>query len=120
MEFPTLFPNGDKLPLQPCIKNIPLDGYALHLMRYHDNRFGCHPRFIYYLHNLIRRHKSQETANLFFRQQQEHNIPTTIEEFPIHLQDIPKGNLPEHVMWFKAHLHGTKESWAQWRIERKN
>ena len=23
-------------------------------------------------------------------------------------------------MWFKAHLHGTKEYWTLWRIERKN
>ena len=30
MAFPTLFPNGDALPRQPHIKNIPLDGYALH------------------------------------------------------------------------------------------
>ena len=67
MAFPNLFPNGDALPRQPHIKNIPLDGYALHLMRYHDNKFGRHPRFRYYLYNLIMRHRSQKIANFFFR-----------------------------------------------------
>ena len=45
MEFPTLFPNGDALPRQPRIKRIPLDIYAVHLMRYHDIIFGSHPLF---------------------------------------------------------------------------
>ena len=85
MEFPTLFPNGDELPLQPCIKNIPLDGYALHLMIYHDNRFGRHPHFRYYLYNLIMCHRSLKTTNFFFQQWQEHNMPTIIEELCIHL-----------------------------------
>ena len=68
MEFPTLFPNGDALPLQLCIKNIPLDGYALHLMRYHDDKFGHNLRFRYFLYNLIMHRGIQETTNLFFRQ----------------------------------------------------
>ena len=43
MEFPTLFPTGDALLHQPPMRNILLDNYAVHLMRYHDNRFGIHP-----------------------------------------------------------------------------
>ena len=37
LAFPTLFPNGDALPHQARIKNILLDTYTIHLMRYHDN-----------------------------------------------------------------------------------
>ena len=59
MAFPTIFPNGDALPRQPCIKNIPLDGYELHLIRYHENRFGRHPHLRYYLYNLIMHHGSK-------------------------------------------------------------
>ena len=65
--FPILFPNGDVLPHQACIKNISLDTYAVHLMRYHDNRFGSHPRFRYYLYNFIVCHRSQTTYNLFIK-----------------------------------------------------
>jgi hypothetical protein len=56
MAFPALFPTGDALPRQPHMRNIPLDSYAVHLMRYHDNRFGSHPRFRYYLYSLIMHH----------------------------------------------------------------
>ena len=64
---PTLFPNEDALPHQPRIKNIPLDSYVVHLMRYHYNIFGSHPRFIYYLYKLIIHHMSQTKTNLFVK-----------------------------------------------------
>ena len=86
-------------------------------MRYHDNRFGSHPRFRYYLYNLIMRHKSQTTSNLFIKQSQEHNTPTTIEELRTHLQQIPTCNLWDHVMRFGAHLRGTRPFWTQRRSE---
>ena len=47
-------------------------------------------------------------------------MPTTIEELCIHLQDIPIDNLPEHVMRFEAHLHGTKAYWTLRRSELTN
>ena len=93
MAFPTLFPNGDTLPRQPRIKNIPLDIYAAHLMRYHDKRFGSHTRFRYFLYNLIMHHRSQSTTKLFVKQIQEHKTPTTIEGLHAHLQEMPTDNL---------------------------
>jgi hypothetical protein len=65
MAFLVLFPTRDALPHQPCMRNIPLDTYALHLMRYHDYSFGSHPRFRYYLFNLIMRHRIQSTTTFF-------------------------------------------------------
>ena len=67
MEFPTLFPNGDALPRQPRTKNILLDRYAVHIMRYHDNRFGSHGWFRYFLYNLIMHHKNHATINFFMK-----------------------------------------------------
>lgn len=40
MYFPTLFPTGSTMLNQPRIQNVDLQEYALHLMRYYDNRFA--------------------------------------------------------------------------------
>ena len=45
MAFPTLFPIGTAMLLQPRIHKVDMHEDALHLIRYHDNRFGQHPRF---------------------------------------------------------------------------
>ena len=108
MAFTSLFPTGYALPRQPRMRNIPLDTYALHLMRYHDNRFGSHPRFRYYLYNLIMRHRSQSTTTFFFKQSQNHNTPTTIQELHAHLKELPAYNLPEQVMRLGEHLCGSR------------
>jgi hypothetical protein len=117
MAFPSLFPTGHAVHGQPQQKNIRIDQYALHLMRYHDNRFGSHPRFRYFLYNLIMRHHSQSSASMFVKQSQENNIPTTIEALRSHLQTLPANKLPEHVMRFGAHLRGTRAHWNSRRRE---
>ena len=45
MDFPTLFPTGIAMLLQPCIHQVDMHEYVLHLIRYHDNRFAQHPHF---------------------------------------------------------------------------
>ena len=45
MAFPALFPTGTAMLLQPRIHQVDMHEYALHLIRYHDNRFAQHPRF---------------------------------------------------------------------------
>jgi hypothetical protein len=79
MEFPSLFPNGHAVHDQPQQRTIHIDQYALHLMRYHDNRFGSHPRFHYFLYNLIMCHRSHSSVAMFVKKSQENNMPTTIE-----------------------------------------
>ena len=78
MAFTTLLPNEDALPRQPRIMNFPLDIYATHLMRYHDNKFGSHPCFRYYLYNIFMHHRNRAMTNFSTKQGQEHNTPTTI------------------------------------------
>ena len=56
MDFPTLFPTGTTMLLQPRIHEVDMHEYALHLICYHDNRFGQDPRFRYYIYNLIMYH----------------------------------------------------------------
>ena len=56
MAFPTLSPTGTTMLLQPRIHQIDMHEYALHLIRYHDIRCSKHPRFRYYIYNLIMCH----------------------------------------------------------------
>ena len=45
MAFPTLFPTSDADWLQHDICSFEVHEYALHLLRYYDQRFRIHPRF---------------------------------------------------------------------------
>lgn len=56
MTFPSLFPNGKCDWLEPRLRKLHLHKFAKHLLRYRDNRFGKHPRFHYYMMNMIMRH----------------------------------------------------------------
>lgn len=58
MAFPTLFANGLALPLQDRPKHVHLHEYALHLIKYYDQRFGQNVHFRYYIYNLMMRHRS--------------------------------------------------------------
>ena len=74
MDFPTLFPTGTTMLLQPRIHEVDMHKYALHLIRYHDNRFVQHPHFRYYIYNVIVRHRINTIAFVFDRY---NNVITT-------------------------------------------
>ena len=80
MAFPTLFPIGTRMLLQPCIHEVDMHKYALHLICYHDNRFSQHPRFRYYIYNLIMHHRSNAAASIFVKKNLEDTLPPTILE----------------------------------------
>ena len=44
MAFPTLYPTGQADFNTPRLRKVDLYDYAQHLMRFHDGRFGRHPR----------------------------------------------------------------------------
>jgi len=79
MVFLTLFPTGDADWLQPRICSVELHEYALHLLRYYDQRFVSHPCFRYYLLNIIIQHQSQVNAAVFGKKYLHDNSPTTVE-----------------------------------------
>ena len=60
MAFPTLFPTGTADWLQPRLKDVRLNEYGLHLLKYCDKRFGKHPRFRYFVLNMIRDIEAKE------------------------------------------------------------
>ena len=80
MAFPTLFPTGTTMLLQPHIHQVDMHKYALHLIRYHDNRFAQHPHFRYYIYNLIMHHRSNSTASVFVKKNLEDTLPLTVHE----------------------------------------
>ncbi|XP_059067685.1 uncharacterized protein LOC131858462 [Cryptomeria japonica] len=113
MAFPTLFPSGSTLPLQPRTKHVHLHEYALYLIRYHDQRFGQHVRFKYYLYNLIIRHRSQQSASVFLRTNLEDSISTMLQALREQLQSTPSDQLPNQLMHFAASLRGTRAYWKR-------
>jgi ATP-dependent DNA helicase PIF1 len=117
MAFPTLFPTGEADWLHPRICNIQLHEYGLHLLRYFDQRFGSHPRFRYFLLNMIMRHRSQATAAVFVKKNIHDNSPTTIEALRQQLLDLPDNKLAEHLMHFGSSLRGTRAYWTKCRTE---
>lgn len=117
MAFPTLFPNSKALPMQPRAREVHLHEYALHLMRYHDNRFGHHPHFRYFLLNLMMRHCSQATTSIFIKRKVEENIPTTIEHLSTHLHSLPNKQLAEELIHFGYAMRGTRAYWKKCRCD---
>ena len=117
MAFPTLFPNGTALPMQPRAREVKIHEYDVHLIHYHDNRFGQHPRFRYFLLNLMMRHRSQSTASVFIKRKVEDNTPSTIEDLRSHLTNLHDNQLAEELMHFWSTLRGTRAFWNTRRTE---
>ena len=120
MAFPTLFPTGTRMLLQPHIHEVGRHEYALHLIHYHDKIFGQHPRFRYYIYNLIMRHQSNTNASFFVKKNLEDTLPPTVLELINQLQDMPNEKIGERVARFGSSLRGTCSYWNKSRAELTN
>ena len=120
MDFPTLFPTGTTMLLQPCIHQVDMHEYALHLIRYHDNKFSQHPHFWYYIYNLIMHHWSNSTASVFLKKNLQDTLPPTVHELVNQLQDMPNDKIGEWVARFGSSLRGTRSYWNKNRVELTN
>ena len=58
MAFPTLYPTGRADFNMPRIWKVALNDYAQHLLCYRDGRFGRHPRWRFFVFNLLMRRKA--------------------------------------------------------------
>jgi ATP-dependent DNA helicase PIF1 len=75
MAFPTLFPLGLADISLRRDRKIELHEWAKHLVRYRDSRFAMHPRFRFFVLNLIFRHRSMQRGRyLFSRNISHHNM----------------------------------------------
>lgn len=94
--------------------------YALHLMRFHYQRFGRHPRFRYFILNLMMCHRSQGIEMIFLKKNAKENIPTTIENLHTHLKNLPDEQLVEQLMHFISSMRGTRPYWNKCHVELSN
>lgn len=111
MSFPTLFPTGIAMIMQPRITKVEMHEYALHLLHYHDKQFGQHLRFCYYLYNILMHHCSQTNAIVFVKKYIENNLPTTVSDLRQCLHDFLDPKLPEKIMRFGSILRGARHFW---------
>lgn len=76
MAFPALFPLGlADYSVRDRPRKIELYEWAKHLLRYRDSRFATHPRFRFFVLNLIFRHRAMQRGKfLFSRNISHHNM----------------------------------------------
>jgi hypothetical protein len=65
MAFPTLYPTGQADFNEPRIRKVDLNDYARHLMCFHDGRFGRHPRWRFFVFNLLMRRRANSSARFY-------------------------------------------------------
>jgi hypothetical protein len=65
MAFPTLYPTGQADLNVPRLREVPLNQYAQHLIRFKDGRFGRHPRWRFFIFNLLMRRQAAVRARFY-------------------------------------------------------
>ncbi|KIX09923.1 uncharacterized protein Z518_01004 [Rhinocladiella mackenziei CBS 650.93] len=65
MAFPTLYPTGQADFNAPRIRKVSLTDYARHLMCFHDGGFGRHPRWRFFVFNLLMCRKANGAARFY-------------------------------------------------------
>ena len=68
MAFPTLYPTGRADLNDSRQRSVELRDYARHLMCYRDGRFGRHPRWRFFLFNILMRRKAGSAARYYLFQ----------------------------------------------------
>jgi hypothetical protein len=76
LAFPTLFPDGNGDPTNPCLqRDVPFGNQIQHLLKYSENidgkwvyRFSSHPRFSYWGLNMIQIKETCHSTNFHFSQ----------------------------------------------------
>jgi hypothetical protein len=109
LSFPHLFPTGDgdyqcdsKRPV-----NIDLGDYAQHLMRYHDSRFRCDPRFKFLLQNMIMRWRALACGRIYFQHNQQDKKLNAAEM----CKKLQNAKARQSVFAFSRTLRGSRAYW---------
>ncbi|KAF4993680.1 hypothetical protein FDECE_13356 [Fusarium decemcellulare] len=67
LAFPTLFPTGEGDIVEPRERGVSYADYIERLMKYHDGRFACHPRFPYVAFNTLMRQQVNRRSTYFVK-----------------------------------------------------
>jgi hypothetical protein len=108
MAFPTLYPTGAADFNCPRLRKVDLSDYARHLLCFHDNRFGRHPRWRFLIFNILMRRKSARTA-CFYVSKASGLKDMTREELTDALQ--ADSHLVDQVVRQGSVLTGTRPFW---------
>jgi hypothetical protein len=65
MAFPTLYPTGRADFNASRLRKVDLNDYARHLMCFRDGRFGRHPRWRFFVFNLLMCRKANSSARFY-------------------------------------------------------
>ena len=71
MAFPSIFPRGLADWNEGRQRSVTLAEWGEHLLRYHDGRFGRHPRFRYLLFNQIMRSRARGKSTYYVNKEAE-------------------------------------------------
>jgi hypothetical protein len=108
MAFPTLYPTGQADFNTPRLRKVDLNDYAQHLMCFHDGRFGRHPRWRFFVFNILMRRKANSSARFSVSKASGLKDMTRDELTDALLSD--EGLLPQIVRQ-GSHLNGTRPFW---------
>ena len=108
MAFPTLFPTGAALFNSPREMTVNLANYHLHLMRYRDDRFSCHPQFRFWALNTQMRQQAFATSKWCTNRSA--NMMVDIETLR-EMASKNDSNLPKLLARKSVNLRGTRLFW---------
>ena len=66
--FPSLFPTSAAEFASPRVREVTIDNYFKHLIKYKDGRFAKHPRFPYFALNTVMRWRVLQAGRIYVRQ----------------------------------------------------
>lgn len=110
MCFPTLFPYGTADWHQGRIRNISLADWGEHFLKFHDGRFGAHPRFRFLVFNILMRNKAREASGFWVRKRPD-LLHLSLDELKELLGE--EGTLLKSIVRSGATLTGTRPYWRQ-------
>jgi hypothetical protein len=106
--FPTLYPTGVADINEPRLREVSLTQYAQHLIRFTDGRFGRHPRWRFFVFNLIMRQKAKTRARYYVSKASELKGLTREELTAVLLEDE---SLLSQIVRQGSSLPGTRPFW---------
>ena len=111
MAFPSLFPLGVADYFTPRRQRLELYEWAKHLLRYRDDRFATHPRFRFFVLNLIFRHRAMSRGKFLFSR----NVGgcnMTVGQLKLSLMADNGNELTEKIIRCVKTVRGTRPYWA--------
>ena len=108
MAFPTLYPTGRADFNEGRIRNVSLGDYAYHLIRFHDGRFGEHPRWRFFVFNMIMREKTRAASRFYTSKSPE--LRNLSRDELVELLQTDSNILP-NVVRQGSQLRGTRPFW---------